>query len=374
MKQFLSSLLFLFPVSALAQNHYLLVGTYDSPTSEGIYVFNFNAKDGSAVPVSHVKTSNPSFLAISPNQQFVYAVNENADSTGKGGGVTSFSFNKKNGTLTQLSRQSSEGNHPCYITADKTGKWVIAGNYSSGNFAVLPVSKTGMLSKAKKVVQHTGSGPDSSRQRSPHVHAVYLKDGNSELFVPDLGIDKVMTYRFDNKTGNVLTTKMKFAAMPGGTGPRHIDFSPNGKFAYVMLELNSSVSVLKNNGGGYLTEVQNIFSLPPYYRGPMSGADIHVSPDGRFLYCSNRDNANTISIFSIDKNTGMITSVGYEPVLGLKPRNFNFDPSGKFLLVANQNSDEIVVFSRDIETGLLKDTGNRIQVGKPVCLKWITVN
>lgn len=364
--------LFLYLI-APAQEHYLLIGTYDSPSSEGIYVYKFNSADGSATMVSHIKTSNPSYLAVSPDQRFVYAVNENADSTGRGGGVSSFSFNKKTGSLTFLSRQSSEGNHPCYITVDNTGKWVIAGNYSSGNFAVLPVSKTGMLNKAKQVVQHSGAGPDSSRQRSPHVHAVYLRKGLSELFVPDLGIDKIMTYLFNSKTGTVTPTKMKFAVVSPGTGPRHIDFHPNGKFAYVTQELIASVTVFRNHGAGFLTEIQSLSALPPYYRGPMSGADIHVSPDGKFLYCSNRDNANDIAIFSIDQATGKITLLANEPVLGSKPRHFNFDPTGKFLLVGNQNSDEVVIFKRDVKTGMLTDTGNRVSVGKPVCFKWISV-
>ncbi len=364
--------LFFWP--ALCQEHYLVVGTYDSPKSDGIYVYRFNSTTGTAKEVSHIKTSNPSFLAISPDQKYVYAVNENADSTKYTvtGHVAAFSFNKKNGTLSFLNKQESGGKHPCYVTVDKTGKWVMAGNYSSGTFAVLPVKKNGGLDSAKQVVQHEGSGPDSNRQRSPHVHAVYLKDGNTDLFVPDLGIDKIMTYRFNSKTGNVVPTKTKFVQVPGGTGPRHIDFHPNGKYAYLMQELNSSVAVYKNMGGGHLVEIQNLFSLPLTYRGPMSGADIHVSPDGRFLYCSNRDMSHTIAIFSIDQKTGMITLVGHQSVLGEKPRNFNFDPTGRFLLVGNQASDEIVIFKRDIKTGLLTDTGNRISVGKPVCIKWIS--
>lgn len=373
MKSALTLLTTFFSLLAAAQEHYLIIGTYDSPKSEGIYVYKFSSTDGSATQVSHIKTSNPSYLAVSPDQRFVYAVNENADSTGRGGGVSSFSFNKKNGTLSFLSSQSSEGNHPCYVTVDKTGKWVIAGNYSSGNFSVLPVSKSGILSKAKQVVQHSGSGPDSSRQRSPHVHAVYLRNGISELFVPDLGIDKIMTYRFDSKTGHVTPTKMKFAEAPPGTGPRHIDFHPNGKFAYVMQELNASVTVFRNLGGGYLAEMQSLSALPPYYRGPMSGADIHVSPDGKFLYCSNRDNANDIAIFSIDQATGKIALLANVPVLGSKPRHFNFDPTGRFLLVGNQNTDEVVIFKRDIQTGMLTDSGNRISIGKPVCFKWISM-
>ncbi|MEQ1677600.1 MAG: lactonase family protein, partial [Chitinophagaceae bacterium] len=319
--------LFFWP--ALCQEHYLVVGTYDSPKSEGIYVYRFNSTTGTAKEVSHIKTSNPSFLAISPDQKYVYAVNENADSTKYTvtGHVAAFSFNKKNGTLSFLNKQESGGKHPCYVTVDKTGKWVMAGNYSSGTFAILAVRKNGGLDSAKQVVQHEGSGPDSSRQRSPHVHAVYLKDGNTDLFVPDLGIDRIMTYRFNSKTGNVVPTKTKFVQVPGGTGPRHIDFHPNGKYAYLMQELNSSVAVYKNLGGGHLVEIQTLFSLPLTYRGPMSGADIHVSPDGRFLYCSNRDMSHTIAIFSIDQKTGMITLVGHQSVLGEKPRNFNFDPT-----------------------------------------------
>ncbi len=380
MKFFYSLLLTFLSGQAAAQttppakeDQYLIVGTYDSPASEGIYVYKFNSADGSAKEVSHIKTSNPSYLTISPDKKFVYAVNENGDSTGKGGSVTSFSFNKKNGTLTQLSRQSSEGNNPCYVSVDKTGKWVIAGNYSSGNFSVLPVIKNGLLGKAKKVIQHSGSGPDTTRQKSPHVHAVYLKNGGPELFVPDLGIDKVMTYRLDVKNGNVVPSKQKFIQADAGSGPRHIDFHPNGKYAYLMQELTASVAVYKSAADGSLELIQTLFALPLTYKGPMSGADIHVSPDGKFLYSSNRDISHTIAIFSIDQQTGMITLVGHEYVLGEKPRNFNFDPSGKYLLAANQNTNEIVVFNRDVKTGLLTDTGKRIAVGKPVCLKWIPV-
>jgi 6-phosphogluconolactonase len=371
-------LTFLFGTAAaqtvpVREDQYLIVGTYDSPTSEGVYVYKFNSANGSAKEVSHIKSSNPSFLAVSPNKKYVYAVNENADSTGRGGSVTSFSFNKKNGVLTQLSRQSSEGNHPCYVSVDKTGRWVIAGNYSSGNFSVLPVLKNGMLGKASTVIQHAGSGPDTGRQKSPHVHAVYLKNGGSELYVPDLGIDKVMTYQLNTKTGTVVPSKLKYVQTDPGSGPRHIDFHPNGQYAYLMQELTATVSVYKSFANGDLQFIQRISSLPLTYKGPMSAADIHVSPDGKFLYCSNRDVSHTIAIYSINQLTGMITLVGHQSVMGEKPRNFNFDPSGTFLLVANQNTNEIVIFKRDLTTGLLSDTGNRIAVGKPVCLKWIPV-
>jgi|CXWL01.1.fsa_nt_gi 6-phosphogluconolactonase len=360
-------------VPPIREEHYLIAGTYDSPKSEGIYVYKFNSIDGSVREISHIKTSNPSFLTLSPDNKYVYAVNENADSTGKGGRVTSFSFDKKKGILTQLSQQSSEGNHPCYISVDKTGKSIIAGNYSSGNFAILPVLKNGILGKAKQVIQHQGSGPDTGRQKSPHVHAVFLKKNNYDLYVPDLGINKIMTYRFDAKTGKVFPSKAKFVA-PSGSGPRHIDIHPNGKYVYLVEELSGSVAVFKDLGNGALQEIQTLSALPLTYKGPAAGADIHISPDGKFLYCSNRGLSNTIAIFSIDAKTGMIKLIDHQYTLGEKPRNFNFDPTGKFLLVGNQNSDEIVIFKRDLKTGLLTDSGNRIAIGKPVCIKWIPAN
>ena len=365
-------LLVILSLQAVGQEHYLIVGTYDSPKSEGIYVYKFNSYDGSVKEVSHIKTPNPSFLAVSGNQKFVYAVNENADSTGKGGGVTSFSFNKKNGSLTQLSRQSSEGNNPCYISVDQTGKWVIAGNYSSGNFSILPVSIKGILGKAKQVIQHIGSGPDTARQKSPHVHAVFLKKNNRDLFVPDLGINKIMTYRFDAKTGKVIPSKAGFVST-SGSGPRHIDVHPNGKYVYLVEELSGSITVYRDWGHAELKEIQTLSTLPLTYKGAAGSADIHVSPDGKFLYCSNRGFSNTIAIFSIDAKTGMIKLITHQYTFGEKPRNFNFDPTGKFLLVGNQDSDEIVIFKRDITTGLLTDSGKRIAVGKPVCLKWLSV-
>lgn len=371
MKFFFSIFLSLVFLSSSGQDHYLLVGTYDSPKSEGIYVYKFNNTDGSAKEVSHIKTPNPSFLTVSPDQKYVYAVNETADSTGKGGRVSSFSFNKTTGILKQLSQQSSGGNHPCYITVDKTGKWVIAGNYSSGNFSILPV-KNGMIGKAKKTIQHFGSGPDTARQRSPHVHGIFMKKDNTGFFVTDLGTDKVMKYRFDAKTGNISPEKIPFVAISPGSGPRHMDLHPKLTVLYVLNELSGSIDVLKPWGAGDVAVEQSIPSFPLYYRGPAASADIHVSPDGIFLYCSNRGALNNIGIFSIDSVTGHLSTLADQPASGEKPRNFNFDPSGKLLLVANQASDEIVIFKRDLKTGLLTDTGNRIRVGKPVCIKWVT--
>ena len=356
---------------ANAQSYYLLVGTYDSPKSEGIYVYKFSSGDGSAEEINHIKTPNPSFLTVSSNEKYVFAVNENADSTGKGGKVSSFIFNKKTGLLTYINSQSSEGNHPCYITKDKSNKWIYAGNYSSGNLSVLPVAKSGKLGKVIQVIQHEGSGPDSTRQKSPHVHGIFPKKNSNYFYVTDLGTDKIMTYHQNNKNGKLFPSKLKYTSVSAGSGPRHLDFYPSGKYVYLLNELSGSISVFKDYGNADLQEIQSHSSLPFTYKGKAGSADIHVSPDGKFLYASNRAGSNSIAIFSIDAKTGMISLVGHEYSGGEAPRNFNFDPTGKFLLVANQNSDEIVVFSVDKKTGLLTDTQNRIKVGKPVCIKWI---
>lgn len=355
--------------TVISKGQYMLAGTYDSPNSEGVYVYKFDPATGTAKEISHVKTSNPSYLAISPDNKYVYAVNENGDSTGKAGTVTSFSFDSRTGTLTRLSTSNTNGNYPCYVTTDKTGKWLIAGNYGTGNFTVFPLSK-GMIGKALKTINHNGSGPDTARQKSPHVHGIFMKKDNSGFFVTDLGIDKVMNYSLNTKTGSVTPASSPFTALSPGSGPRHLDFHPRLPIMYVLNELSGTVDVMKKWNGESYAVIQNIPAFPLYYRGLAGSADIHVSPDGRFLYCSNRGSLNNITILSID-STGMLRWAGDQPVQGIKPRNFNFDPSGKYLLVANQESDEIVIFSRDSTTGFLNDTGNRISVGKPVCIKWI---
>lgn len=369
---FLTAMFFLFSnFFATAQQHYLIAGTYTSAKSEGIYVYKFNINDGSASKVSHVKTSNPSFVAVSPNQQFVYAVQEDAGDNGKGGAVAAFSFNKQTGMLAYINRQSTGGDHPCYVAVDKTGKWVVAGNYSSGSLSVMPVQQDGSLGAASSIIRHSGRGPDK-RQNSPHVHCTYFSADNLFLFVPDLGIDKVMIYAFDAATGKLKPARQSFAASVAGAGPRHISFHPSNKYAYVIEELSGSIVTYKYKHGK-LKMKQRISSMPEGDSSIAASADIHVSHDGRFLYASNRAAANNIGIFFIDPANGKLKLIAHQSTLGRTPRNFSLDPSGNYLLAANQNSDEIVIFKRDIHTGLLTDTRNRIEVGKPVCLKWIAV-
>ena len=358
-----------------SKGQFLIIGTYTSDTSDGIYVYKFNTETGENSFISSVKTSNPSYLAISPNQKYVFAVNENADSTRftVTGHVAAFSLDKTTGKLNFLNKQESGGKHPCYVSIDKTGKWVIVGNYSSGSLAVLPVRSNGSLDSAVQIVQHEGSSVNSERQEGPHVHATVLNKNNKTLYVPDLGLDEVKLYNLDNKTGKLKEFVPPFVATEPGAGPRHIDIHPNGKYAYLMEELTGSVSVYEIEKNGNLSLIQNISGLPRDFDGAIGSADIHVSPDGKFLYCSNRGESNTIGIFSINKSNGQLEWIDHQSTFGKTPRNFNFDPTGSFLLVANQNSDEIVIFKRDKETGLLTDTEKRISVSKPVCLKWVTV-
>ncbi|MBK8787814.1 MAG: lactonase family protein [Chitinophagaceae bacterium] len=365
--------LFLYGVTAKAQQlSYLITGTYTSGKSEGIYVYQFNSDDGSAKAVSSIKISNPSFVAVSPDEKFVYSVEEDAANNGKEGEVSAFSFNKETGKLSFLNRKPTGGDHPCYVSVDKTGRWVAAGNYSSGSLSLMPVLADGSLGTATSIIRHEGSGPNIGRQASPHVHGTFFSPDNRFLFVPDLGIDKVMIYAFDETTGKLTTAKQAFAESLPGSGPRHISFHPSNKYAYLMQELSGTVTAFKYKNGK-LKSRQIISSMPAGDTSFAGSADIHVSPDGKFLYASNRAESNTIAIFSINQKNGKLSPVGHQSTLGKTPRNFNFDPAGNFLLVANQNSDQVVIFKINKETGLLTDTGNRIDVGKPVCLKWISI-
>ncbi|MEN9569405.1 MAG: hypothetical protein RL172_636 [Bacteroidota bacterium] len=374
MKSLLSFMAVLLCSFCMAQKKaYLLVGTYtDNSSSQGIYVFKWNNKTQQHQLLSSTAASNPSFLAVAPGNKTVYAVNEDADTLNNGGGVTAYRFNKKKGTLTLINRQPSGGNHPCYVTVDKTGKWLFAGNYSSGNFSQFPLLADGALGTATNNVRHFGKGPNKDRQEAPHVHGTFLSDDNSLLLVPDLGIDKVMLYQLDATSGKLTEAPNPAIQLPGGSGPRHIALHPSQKYLYVVQELTAAVAAFNFSvADGKATLFQTISSVSQNYSGSLGSADIHVSPNGQFLYASNRGDANDLAIYSINQATGMLTLQGHQSTMGLKPRNFNFDPTGNFLLAANQESNNIVIFAVDNTTGLLTDTGKRIEVPKPVCIKWI---
>ncbi len=364
-------LLFFVSLTTTAQtNVKLLIGTYTNGKSEGIYVYDFNTTNAESKIISSIKTSNPSFLTISPNKKFVYAVNEEGDSLNNGGAVSAFSFDKSKSQLKFINQQKTGGNHPCYVTIDKTGKWLFVANYSGGSFAELPVKAGGSLAKAT-VEQFKGKGANPERQEAPHAHTTVLTGDNKYLMVTDLGRDKILMYPFNAATGALAKNKLTATNVIGGSGPRHLAVAPSQKYVYATQELNGTIAGFAVMPGGKLKLLQTISAVPEGYTGSFGGADIHVSPDGKFLYASNRGESNTIAVFSIDKATGVVKAIGYQPTGGVKPRNFNFDPSGNFLLVANQDTDNIVIFSIDHKTGLLKDTGKSIQVPAPVCIQWI---
>jgi 6-phosphogluconolactonase len=365
-----------FPIMASAQKTEnnltkLVIGTYTQPgKSEGLYVYEFNSDNGDLTfKAKATGISNPSFLAISNDNQFVYAVNE----TGREnpGGVSSFQFDSQSGRLTLLNKVGSVGDDPCYISIDKKGRHVFVGNYSGGNLSAFRVQNDGSLSEAVQVIQHEGGSIDKSRQEKPHVHSTVIAPDGKYLLTADLGTDKVYSYKIHKgNSANVLTDHQPpFTKVEAGGGPRHLDFHPNGKTAYLIHELTGDVSVYKYHNGK-LTHLQTVSMLAPGFKGKIGAADIHVSPDGQFLYASNRGDANDIAIFSIQPD-GEIKLTGRQSTLGKGPRNFAIDPGGNYLLAANQNSDQIVVFKRDKQTGSLTDTGNRVNIGQPVCLKFV---
>jgi 6-phosphogluconolactonase len=362
-------LLFLTPgITVYSQKtEYFVAGTYTGGKSTGIYLYAFNKKKGAATLIDSIRTSNPSYLAVSEDSRFVYAVNEDNAESG-GGKVSAFAINLKRGKLRLLNQQSSMGDHPCYVSIDHTGKWLAAGNYSSGSVALFPINTDGSLGKAVAVSTHSGHGANPARQASAHVHAAVFSPDNQYLFVPDLGMDQVVVYQFDEAHGSI--RKDAGIKMPAGTGPRHLDFHPNGKWAYLVQELSGNITAF-NYQKGRMDPIQTVSTLPIGFKGSFTAADIHVAPDGKFLYASVRDSANILSIFSIDQQSGKLSVVGFQPVLGKTPRNFSIDPSGDYLLVANQNSNDIVTFRINHKTGLLQGTGERIYIPLPVCIKWI---
>jgi 6-phosphogluconolactonase len=363
------SLLFLVVTNFLtAQSYYLFVGTYTDSGSKGIYVYEFNSTSGKARWLSNTENIiNPSFLVIAPNKKIIYAATETA--LKNAGSISAFAFDRTTGKLTFVNKQPSGGDNPAYVTINKNNKWVFCGNYTGGSLSALKINSDGSLQPLNQNIKHSGNSIDKLRQEKPHVHSTVFSPDEKYLFVPDLGIDKVMTYKFTATSAKPLQpAKRPFIAVEPGSGPRHLTFHANGKWAYLVGEISGTVDAFTYKKGT-LTFKQRIATHPPGFQGAIGSADIHISPDGNFLYTSNRGDENTITIFAVDANTGLLTLKGFQPTLGIKPRNFTIDPSGNFLLVANQDTNNIVVFKRDRQTGLLRVTGEQIKVPTPVCLQ-----
>lgn len=361
--------------SALAAGHdYLVyVGTYTGPKSKGIYVYRMNNATGELKEVGlAAETPSPSFLAISPNNRFLYSVNE-IDTFGgkKSGAVTAFSIDRESGKLTQINQQPSVGDGPCHLIVDKTGKNVLVANYGGGSVAVLPVDKEGKLSPASAFIQHKGSGVNAERQSTPHAHSINLDASNSRAFVADLGLDKVLVYKFDAVNGSLAPNDPPSVSLAPGSGPRHFAWHPKGRNAYVINEMKSTVTAFSyDSSKGALTELQTLSTLPAGYTGNTSTAEVRVHPSGKFLYGSNRGH-DSIAVFAIDQKTGTLTHIENTPTQGKTPRNFAIDPSGRFLLAENSGTDTIVVFSVDQKTGRLTPTGQTVKCPSPVCVKFV---
>ena len=364
--------------AAAEKGQYLAyVGTYTAKTqSKGIYVYRFDLATGNLASNGvAAETPDPSFLAVHPSGKFLYAVNEGAIADGgKHGAVTAFAIDKQSGKLKELNQVSSLGVDPCYLSLDKTGKYVLVANYTSGSVAVFPILEDGSLGKATAFVQHSGKmGPNKARQEGPHAHWIETTADNRFAIAADLGLDEVLVYKFDASTGTLAPNDPPYVKIKAGSGPRHLAFSANEKFAYVVSELVSTVTVLKFDAKkGSFKEQQTVSTLPPGYSGRNDAAEIALHPNGRFLYASNRGN-DSIAIYSIDENKGTLTPVGGMPAGGKEPRHFTFDPSGKFLFAENQFSDEIDVFRVDQATGALSANAETIKVPSPVCLKFVSL-
>jgi 6-phosphogluconolactonase len=350
---------------------WLFIGTYTGGKSKGIYRCEFDTSTGKlGEPMLAAETAKPSFLAVHPRHRFLYAVGEIDKFDGKSSGaVTAFALDAKSGELKQLNQKPSGGAAPCHLVVDKAGKHVLAANYSGGNAIVLRIEDDGRLGDRASFAQHTGKGADPARQEAPHAHSINLDAANRFAFVADLGLDKVFIYRFDADTGTL--AKHEAVDLPPASGPRHFAFHPKEPYAYVINEMANTVTAMTYDADkGTLKPIQTISTLPKGYKKPTWTAEVQVHPSGKFLYGSNRGH-DSIAIFTIDEKSGKLTAAGRQGE-GIKtPRNFAIDPSGKFLLVANQDGDSILVFRIDAKTGALRATGEKVEVGQPVCLKFV---
>jgi 6-phosphogluconolactonase len=360
-----------------AAGEYLVyVGTYTGQKSKGIYAYRFNARTGSVTALGVAgETANPSFLAIHPRRKYLYAVNEVDDfAGGHTGAVSAFALDAKTGKLTFLNRVASRGAYPCYLVVDSTGQNVLVANYGSGTVAVIRLAKDGHLGAASSVIQHSGSSVDRARQEGPHAHSINLSADNRFAIAADLGLDELLVYRFDAERGTLQATNPPFAKVNPGAGPRHFAFHPSGRFAYVISEMQSTVTAFAYDPArGALRELQTLSTLPEGFAGQNDAAEVRVHPSGKFLYGSNRG-PDSIALYTIDPERGTLTPAGHTSTQGKTPRNFNLDPTGTYLFAANQDTDNVVIFRVDPGTGHLTPTGQVLSVPSPVCVRFVPID
>jgi 6-phosphogluconolactonase len=350
-------------------------GTYTGAKSQGIYVSRFDDATGRfSPPQLAVATPSPSFLVAHPSGRFIYAINEVDEFRGeKAGSASAFAVDTAAGRLSLLNDASTKGTGPCHLSLDRTARHLLVANYGGGSLAVLPVGEDGRIGPATSFVQHTGRGPKEN-QEAPHAHAIAVDAANHYALAADLGLDKLLVYKFDAAAGSLSPSPISFAAAKPGAGPRHFDFDPTGRFVFAMNEMALTLASYRFDGSaGRLAEVQTISTLPAgvAVTKEMSGAEIRVHPSGRFVYASNRGH-DSIAVFAVDREKGTVRSIEVVPTGGKTPRNFTLDPAGRHLLVANQGSDNVVVFDIDPETGRLTRTTNVVTVGAPVCVTFLS--
>lgn len=362
---------------AEAGKMWVFVGTYTAGDtgSRGIYRMEFDPESGKlSEPALAVETASPAFLAVHPNGKTLYAVNELSEFEGKAqGSVSAFTLDRSTGALEAINVQGSGGSYPCHLSVDRSGRNVLVANYGGGNVAVFPIREDGGLGPISSLQKHSGSGVDPKRQEKPHAHSVILDRGNRFALAADLGLDKVLVSLLDADKGTLSPNDPPSASVEPGSGPRHMAFSPDWKFLYVINEMGSTVSTFTyDEQKGSLGRVQTVSTLPKGFSGSSTTAELQVHPSGKFVYGSNRGH-DSVAIFRVEPETGKLTPAGHEPTGGKNPRSFAIEPGGAYLLAANQDSDSVIVFKIDQETGNLTPTGAKASVPKPVCVEFVPV-
>ena len=352
-------------------NFLVYFGTYTGPKSKGVYVGRLDASTGQLTDV-HVagEVQNPSWVTIHPNGRFLYAVTEIGNDARTEASLSSFAIDAATGDLKFLNKVPSGGGGACHLAIDKTQKNIAVANYGSGSTSVFRLEADGSIGQRTAFQQHSGSSADQRRQRGPHAHAVVFSPDNRFLIVPDLGLDELVSYRFDAAAGTLAANDPPFFKGKPGLGPRHFTFDPKGRFAYILNEMGSAVTALSYDAAkGSFTELQTISTLAPDFKGENNSAEIAVDRAGRFLYATNRGH-DSLTVFAIDKQ-GKLTEVERVPTQGKIPRGFGIDPSGKFLVAGNQNTGNVVIFKVDAKTGKLTPTGQVLEVPSPVCVQFL---
>ncbi len=360
--------------AAPATLDFVYIGTYTGHGSEGIYVCEFDLATGRFTsPEIAAKTPSPSFLAVAPGEDFLYAVNETDQFDGQpAGAVSAFSMDSSTGKLKLLNQVSSRGSGPAHIVLDRTGRFALVANYGGGSVTVLPLLPDGKIGESTAFMQHKGSSVNRERQEGPHAHAIAMSPDNRFAIVADLGLDQLLVYPFDASHGTL--GQPRIVNTDPGAGPRHLTFSKSGKFVYVINEMASTVTVYSYDPrDGAMAPLQTVSSLPANLAGKNTAAETVLHPSGKFLYASNRGDDNSIASFAVDSSKGTLTFIERVATGGKTPRNFAIDPSGEWLLAANQDSNTVVTFRVNRETGHLTPTGDPISVGSPTMVDFVPV-